>query len=453
MPLIADLFFRGGGIPRLQLWFESPNKTAVLFGSLVLVFAVAAFRVRRRLLAISLGVASGLAWCGLILTYSRGGLVAFSVGLLVVLVTFRRRLLKFLPLVLLSVGLVLSAVVFCGREKGLALTDDASVGNRLEIWRAAPQMMADSLTGWGLGNAGEAYMGWYQPLRSHERYRTLVSSHLTWLVELGLWGRMAYCAGWLLMLGLCLRRWRQQDDPLPLSVWLAFSIAATFSSVAESPVLWLVPIAVAIPTAADFVRNIARGKCGALLAAAVIWGALLPLTMIWSGSAESAKKGGRVSLLDDVLFYGRERPETWIVRDLQVMGGGAYGRALRLYAQQMTNVTCGIVSELSAVPSDVRRLVLCGTEADVGVELLADFDKLEEIRVLSPKVPESWLNATSSVPIRVFCGEFDVRCPTAEHPRLSVVNGNGAYLTRWPEQALSPVRLISAAENHKISDY
>ena len=440
MPLIADLFFRGGGIPRLQLWFDSPNKAAVLLGSLVLVFAVAAFRARRRSAAVAFGVASCLAWSGLVLTCSRGGLVAFSAGLLIVLGTFRRRLLKFLPLVLLTVGVALAAVVFCSREKGLALTDDASVGNRLEIWRVAPQMMADSPTGWGLGNSGEAYMGWYQPLRSHERYRTLVSSHLTWLVELGLYGRMAYCAGWLLMLCLCLRRWRQKDDPLPLSVWLAFVIAATFSSVAESPVLWLVPIAVVIPTVMDFVRNIARGKCGALLAVAVAWGALLPLTMIWIGSAESAKKSGMILQFDGVLSYGKGCPETWVVRDLPVMGGGAYGRALRLYAQQATNVTCGIVSELSAVPSDVRRLVLCGAAADVGVERLADFDRLEEVRVLSPKVPESWLNATSSVPIRVFCGEFDVRCPSSEHPRLSVVDGNGGYLTRWPELSLSQSR-------------
>ena len=437
MPLLADLFFRGGGIPRLQLGFDSPNKAAVLLGSLVLVFAVAAFRARRRPAAVAFGVASCLTWCGLVLTYSRGGLVAFAAGLLVVLGTFRRRLLRCLPLVLLSVGVVLTAVVFCSREKGLVLTDDASVGNRLEIWRAAPRMMADSLTGWGLGNAGEAYMGWYQPLRSHERYRTLVSSHLTWLVELGLWGRMAYCAGWLLMLCLCLRRWRQQDDPLPLSVWLAFGIAATFSSVAESSVLWLVPIVVAIPTAADFVRNFGNGKCVALLAASLVWGALLPLTMIWCGSAESAKRSGRVSLFDGVLFYGKGRPETWIVRDLSVMGGGAYGRALRLYSQQATNVTCGIASELSAVPSDVRRLVLCGAAADIEAERLAGFDALEEIRVLSPQVPESWLNATSSVPICVFCGEFDVHCPSADHPRLCVVNGNGAYLTRWPELAFS----------------
>ena len=435
MTILADLFFRGGGIPRLQLGFDSPNKAAVLLGCLVLVFAVTAFRARRRLLAISLGVASGLTCCGLILTYSRGGLVAFSSGLLVVLGTFRRRLLKFLPLVLLSVGVALAAVVFCGREKVLALTDDASVGNRLEIWRVAHRMMADSaLSGWGLGNAGEAYMGWYQPLRSHERYRTLVSSHLTWMVELGLGGRMAYCAGWLLMLGLCLRRWRQKADPQPLSVWLAFGIAAAFSSVAESPVLWLVPVAVAIPVVWDFVRDFGRRDCQGLFAAAIVWGALLSLCPIWLGGGSGAVK---VSPMGDTLFYGKGRQETWIVRDLSVMGGSAYGRALRLYAQQATNVTCGIVSEFTAVPSDVRNLVLCGAAADNGVQQLARFDKLEELRVLSPKVPENWLNATSPVPIRVFCGEFDVRCPFADHPRLYVVNGNGAYLTHWPELALS----------------
>ena len=48
MPLLADLFFRGGGIPRLQLGFDSPNKAAVLLGCLALCFAVAAFRLRRR---------------------------------------------------------------------------------------------------------------------------------------------------------------------------------------------------------------------------------------------------------------------------------------------------------------------------------------------------------------------------------------------------------------------
>ena len=437
MTLLADLFFRGGGIPRLQLGFDSPNKAAVLFGCLALVLAVAAFRARRRPAAVALGVASCLSWGGLSLTYSRGGLVAFSLGLMVVLGTFRRRLLKVLPLVLLFVGIVLAAVAFCSREKGLTLTNDASVGNRLEIWRTAPQMMADALTGWGIGNAGDAYMGWYQSLRSHERYRTLVSSHLTWLVELGLWGRIAYCAGWLLMLGLCFRRWRRGDNPLPLSVWLSFGIAAAFSSVAESPVLWLVPVVVAIPVVWGFVRNIRQRDNLTLIAGAAVFGVLLPLGMMWCGSSESAKKIDMVSLLDDVLLFGKGRPQTWIVKDLSVVGGAAYGRALRLYAQQATNVTCGIASELSDVPSDVRTLVLCGAAADVGVERLACFDKLKELRVLSPQSPETWLAATSAVPIRVFCGEFNPRCPSADHPRLCVVNGNGVFLTQWPKLALS----------------
>ena len=432
--MFADLFFRGGGVPRLQLWFDSPNKAAVLLGCLALCFAVAAFRTRRRPLATALGLASVLSWCGLFLTYSRGGLTAFALGFLIVLATLRRRLLKAIPLMLLTVGVVLAVVAFCNREKGLAVADDASVVNRLEIWRAAPQMMADALTGWGLGNAGDAYMGWYQPLRSHERYRTLVSSHLTWLVELGIWGRMAYCAGWLLMLGLCLRRWRQKDDPLPFAIWLTFGIAGMFSSVAESPVLWLVPAAVALPAVRDFIWDVRRRDILVVLAGAVVLGALLPLGLMWCGSERANEKA---ALVGDVLTYGEGRPETWIVRDLMVMGGGAYGRALRHYAQQTTNVTCGVVSELLDVPPDVRRLVLCGSAADVSVERLADFGALEEVRVLSPNSPERWLGATSSVPIRVFCGEFDARCPAADHPRLRVVDGNGAYLTHWPKLAFT----------------
>ena len=327
MPLLADLFFRGGGIPRLQLGFDSPNKAAVLLGCLALVFAVAAFRARRRFLTISFGAVSCLAWCGLVLTYSRGGLVAFSAGLLVVLGTLRRRLLRFWPLLLLSVGIALTAAVFCSREKGFAFASDASVGNRLEIWRTAPRMVADAaLTGWGIGNAGDAYMGWYQPLRSHERYRTLVSSHLTWLVELGLGGRMAYCAGWLLMLGICLRRWRRKGDPLPLSVWLAFGLAATFSSVAESPVLWFVPVAVAFPAVVDFVRNFGQKGCQGILAAAVVWGALLSLGLMWSGRGAGTV---RVSPRNDVLFYGKGRPQTWIVNVDRQGTAGAGWRGLR----------------------------------------------------------------------------------------------------------------------------
>ena len=432
MDFLSDLFFRGGGLVRLQLGFDNPNKAAVLLGSLALVLTVAAFRLKRRGARVAGGVVSALCWGGLLLTFSRGALVAFGVGLLLVLPAIVRRSAGRRIWLVLLMGMTLALAAFACRGRFLS---DASVGNRLEIWRAVPQMVADAvLTGWGLGNAGDAYMGWYQPLRSHERYRTLVSSHLTWLVELGLYGRMAYCAGWLLALGIGLWRWRKKGDPLAFALWLSFGIAALFSSVAESPVLWIVPVAVAIPAVVDFVRNFGRRDCQGLLAVALVWGVLLSLGLIWAGKDTGSV---RVSPKNDTVFFGKGRPSIWIVRDLSVMGGGAYGRALRLYAQQATNVTCGIAAKLSDVPSDVRRLVLCGTASDVGTERLADFDALKEIRVLSPRSPARWLSATSSVPIRVFCGEFDVRCPSADHSRLQVVDGNGAYLTHWPEQALS----------------
>lgn len=434
MILLADLFFAGGGLPRLQLWFDNPNKAAVLLGTLALVFASAAFRPRRRGMSAALAVLAVLSWLGLCLTYSRGGLIGFSVGMLVVLTAFRRRLPKARVALAVALAAALATVSFLNRGGFAAPSADASIGNRLEIWRAVPQMMADAPAGWGVGKAGEAYMGWYQPLRSHERYRTLVSSHLTWLVELGLWGRMGYCAGWLLALGLGLWRWRRKGEPLPFAVWIGFGIAAAFSSVAESPVLWLVPAVAAVPAVRDFVRE-ANCRSGWVLSAAVAWGALLPLALMWCGALRS---DGKIARRGDVLTYGTRRPETWIVSDLKVMGGGAYGRALRLYAQQTTNVACGVVSELSFVPADVRRLVLCGKASEVGPERLGAFGSLEEMRVLSPSRPDVWLAATSSVSIRVFCGEFDVRCPSVAHPRLRVVDGNGAFLTHWPAHALSP---------------
>ena len=82
-------------------------------------------------------------------------------------------------------------------------TEDRSISNRFELWKAAPTMMVDAPSGWGGGKSGQAYMNWYQPLDQHEAYRTLVNSHLTWLVELGWLGRFVYLTGWFTVFLMC----------------------------------------------------------------------------------------------------------------------------------------------------------------------------------------------------------------------------------------------------------
>lgn len=72
-------------------------------------------------------------------------------------------------------------------DRFAGIGSDASVWNRLELWKAGLAMVWDMPQGWGGGNAGSAFMEWYQPLGSDEGYRTMVNAPLTLLVEHGLW--------------------------------------------------------------------------------------------------------------------------------------------------------------------------------------------------------------------------------------------------------------------------
>ena len=75
-----------------------------------------------------------------------------------------------------------------GARSTEALGQDASVGNRMELWNSALQMAAENVHGFGSGQSGEQYMQWYQPLDRQEGYRTMVNSYLTFLVEQGWFG-------------------------------------------------------------------------------------------------------------------------------------------------------------------------------------------------------------------------------------------------------------------------
>ena len=119
--------------------------------------------------------------------------------------------------------------------------EDRSIINRLDLWKYAPAMMLDAPGGWGAGNSGKAFMEWYQPLDRNEPYRTMVNSHLTWLVELGWPGRFLYLAEWLAIFVICLPNARSRWLAVPLGIWLAFFVGAIFSSVAEEPWVWVLP--------------------------------------------------------------------------------------------------------------------------------------------------------------------------------------------------------------------
>lgn len=438
----AESFFYHG-MARWDFGLDSPNKAAAVLVFLMLPLLALSVRARREWIRWCAGLLLVLVGYGLVRTFSRGGLVAFLLGALVLLAGLRRSLVverRWIPVLLAACTLVGAAVWtgFAGRVADSSPTADASVGNRLAIWRNVPCMMVDAPGGWRRGAAGDAFMCWYQPLDRTERYRTLVNSHFTWLVEWGWCGRFALVWAWLLAFGAGIVRWRTRGDPLPLAVWIAFAAAAFFSSVAEEWIVWEVPVVALVPAAltlsatkgmrrAVFVATLVAS--GVLLSACVVLGVYCrPAGVLHIGRSPDGM----------LLTVGEGPPDAWVICDEAVMGGAAFGRVLRGFIQTPDGAgrAYGLVHDLSSVPADVRRLSLCGRAADAGPDLLARFTALEDVRVISPNRPEDWLAARGNRPyIRVFCGEFSPNCPAEDAEGLTVVFGAADYLSNWPRLA------------------
>lgn len=232
------------GVLRWDLGFDNPNKTGALLATLAV--GVWLFQAWWR----GFGFWLSLVLClicmvGLIHTFSRGGLVAVLAGFLV-LTAFSIKDWRWKPacvagaLALLVAGYALH-LGMAQRSTEWVAGEDRSVLNRLEIWKMAPAMMTDAPGGWGYGNSGDAFTQWYQETGRLESYRSLVNSHLTWLVELGWPGRVLYLWGWLLVALLCWPGYGRKGRGTALAVWAVFGISAVFSSVGEEPFLWMIP--------------------------------------------------------------------------------------------------------------------------------------------------------------------------------------------------------------------
>ena len=448
------------GIPRWDFGLDNPNKAAAILACLLVVLlglslksvktGQTCFDTFRRWCRWCCGVFAAAVGLALVHTFSRGGLVAFFVGVFILLAGSWKgtnRIRRWLPLLLVTFIMIETAVWmgFAGRMANSFPTDDASVGNRLMIWRSVPAMIVDAPCGWGCGNAGDAYMGWYQPLDRHERYRTLVNSHFTWLVERGWTGRLCYVIGFALLFALGLVRLKARGDPIPLAVWACFATAAFFSSVAEEWYTWVIPAALAVPLLRTFSFNATmRTRCVSV-AASLFSGSLLLGTVAMIGySYRPADVLPLRKLSDGRLVVGEGEPVAWAVCDPATMGGPAFGRLLRGFAQtsEGRGKTYGLVDDLAAVPDDVHHLVLCGRAADFDANALARFPTLTDVRVLAPSTREhtdKWLAARAKLPcIRVICGEFSEACPEEDVAGLSAVLGAQDYLPDWPRLAFGP---------------
>ena len=238
---MEDIFYNG--VWRMDWGFGNPNKTATLIAEFIVALWGLAYLCRWGFW-VALGFFTLLGGC-LIHTFSRGGLIAAFLGLTALIICIPRPwpIKKYISIVislfmLISFSLYIKAYQ---RYTQCILMEDHSITNRILLWENTPAMMVDAPSGWGIGNSGKAFMQWYQTPEDNEQYRTLVNSHLTWLVELGWSMRFVYLFSWFAVILLCLPTKEAEWRAASLGIWIAFGVAATFSSVAETIWLWIIP--------------------------------------------------------------------------------------------------------------------------------------------------------------------------------------------------------------------
>lgn len=348
----------------------NPNKTAALIGCLMAASWLL-IRIRRGGFAFALTAFALLGAC-LIQTYSRGGVVAAIAGQSVVLAWRARpwpkgRALATMAVVLALMGYASWDGVGATRRFAQSPTADRSIGNRLAIWRAAPRMMVDAPSGWGWGRAGWAYTQWYQDPSTRYEYRTLVNSHLTTLAEANWLGRVAYAAAVLAILTLC---WPiRGGSSVPLAIWVVFLSGAAFSSIMESPFLWILPVAALTHSVWIRLRTHtwpSKAIWGAIFGSAI----LINITLALVGLAMSPQaiiRGSPTSV-----HVGTTGPLFWLPDPDPRVLGTHYGMEIRRLAQggQRWDV-CNILKK-KQLPIRDATIVLSGKPSDGTLSTVKD---------------------------------------------------------------------------------
>jgi hypothetical protein len=410
----------------------NPNKTAALIAILMVAMWAIAY-LHKWGFWVALAPFTALGVC-LIHTVSRGGIVALGIGLTAVLCTIPRpwRIQKIVALVAcfwVIVGTSVYLNTYSRYSQGI-VNEDPSISNRIELWKMAPRMMVDAPAGWGLGNSGQAYMQWYQPLDRHEAYRTLVNSHLTWLVELSWPLRFVYLSGWSLILILCWPYRKGSWQAIIFGIWITFFVAASFSSVAESVWIWIVPVIGLVTVLADrFVHNRWPGLLIWTLPASLP-AAILAAMFLCCGNNNITVKGS-----PDSVAIGTSTPKTWILINPRIMGSD-YGRTLRSHYLPLSSI--GLVTSLNSLANvQGDTIVICGALNGTEIQQIGSIvSNFKKVLLINPSFypEEAKLNDPSK--FEVLFGEFS-QSPSIDawggflQRPVSRLTGKGDFIPQW----------------------
>ncbi len=429
---------------RFKLWYRNPNAAGMLLAELALL-SLALMTLRRAGMR-PLGAAAFLMCAfGVACTESRSAMLGLLFGLACMLAVHARQVVSRRNAAIAAVLCVVFALAvwmggFADRFTTKLLAEGQSSVSRLPIWAEVPRMIAAAPFGWGIGQSGLAYMNWFQPLDRGHAVLGLISTHLTWLAELGWPMRIAYMFAWFSGLLLLAFSGFRRKNALPLAVWGAFFVASCFNTIGTEISLWIIPVALLSVPVAERCWRYRKSFLGALAAGAVITAALsVALTCLGSRSDFTIRREGR-----GVVING-DHASTWVVDDGYVLSGGYYGllgKGIReWFLRHRSAPALGVVQRLEDVPASATRVVVVGRAGVSLLEKRADFLKghgnVTKVIFLSPPFGfEACADlACGNVEVGFVTGEFANRvydggaksCPEW----VDVVPGCALYVPNW----------------------
>lgn len=383
----------------------------------------------------------------LIHTFSRGGLIAAFIGLTALIVFVPRPwTLKKCVAIGISVLLMTAFTLYLNAHERYVqgvFKEDRSITNRLKVWKDVPTMMVDAPTGWGIGNAGKAFMRWYQPIDRNEEYRTLVNSHLTWLVEFGWPLRFFYLFAWAAVFSICFPTKESRWYAIPLGIWISFGIAAFFSSIAESFWLWIVPC---LSLATVLISRLRKIQWPHLTA----WGIPTGVAVLFCIFFLIAGKGGtKISGAKDRVIIGKKAPSLWLVVDERTLGNYGFAKSLRKYfAEHTTNRSIGIVQSLDFLPKGLSgaTIVVAGSPEGRNKESMQRLaSSASKLILLAPSYypQETGIVFGTKNSTEVIFGEFSQSpflMAWEETGKVSRISGAGDFFPTWPQIVFGDIR-------------
>lgn len=446
---ITDIWSMTG---RFSLWFRSPN-AAGGFLACIAVLGAALFLSVSKVATVGGLVLMLASLAGLVLTSSRGGIVAFLVGFAVVLAVafLRRRERPVGKRVLSLVVCLVLAAVFAIATQGTrrftksfarAIEGRGEGRDRSALFTAGAHMMADAPGGWGVANAGRAYSHWYQSMGGNTWQVTLVSDQLTHLVGYGWVGRFFWLFGWFAAIALLWKFALRGFGAAGVAVVTVLFTASSFNLMLGRWELWILPAGVGGWFVYRMIRGEWRERSGylkwigiAAIVAAVGWIALYAVCTNLKPTTP------RVRCDEGRVIIGEGEPQVWIVDDGETLGGIYTQNLLRRHYLGGNPPAAAYCRSVGEVPKKgVRRLVLAGRQGRNYLDAFAAgvAPMPQQLAFVSPpfgpsKIPSSLQDYCA---VGMLLGEFAARYVDVygEGPYpswVTIVKGAELYIPNW----------------------